>query len=69
MIILPFQSYTHHLGMLKRERYIIFFKILDNLGFIAVGDYNIKHMHWRSKFILSKKREILKAIEAWHSCE
>jgi hypothetical protein len=35
---------------IKREHCIAFFKILD-IRFIAVGDYNAKHMHWESRSI------------------
>jgi hypothetical protein len=32
--------------------------------FIAAGDYNAKHIHWRSRLILPTGREFFKAIDA-----
>jgi len=48
--------------MLKRKQYIIFSKILDN-HFITARDYNGKHTHRGLRLILSKERELFKAIE------
>jgi len=63
MAVLLFQPHSPPKYTIKKEQYIIFFKTLGN-RFIAVEDYNAKHMYWRSKLILSKGRELLKAIEA-----
>jgi hypothetical protein len=59
--ILLYYSLPKH--AIKREHYITFFKTLDNC-FNAAEDYNAKHTHLGSKLILSKKRELLKVIEA-----
>jgi hypothetical protein len=48
--------------IITREQYIIFFKSLDNY-FIAAGDYNAKHTQWESRLIISKERQLFKAIE------
>jgi len=40
-----------------KKKHIIFFQTFSN-RFIAVGDYNAKHMHWASKLILLKRREL-----------
>jgi len=49
--------------IIKKEQYITFFKTFGN-RFIAARDYNAKYIHWGSRLILPKGRELLKAIEA-----
>jgi len=63
MVVLLFLPYiSHHVikHVIKNKQYIIFFKTLGNC-FNAAGDYNAKHIKWRSWLILSKDREFLKA--------
>jgi hypothetical protein len=60
IIILAVYSPPRH--AIKGEHYITFFKTLGN-RFIAAGNYNIKHTHWRSRLNLPKGCELFKAIE------
>jgi len=47
----------------KSEKYITFLQTLGN-HFITAGDYNAKHTQWKSRLILSRRWELLKAIDA-----
>ena len=46
---------------IKKEMYKQFFKTLGN-RFIAGGDYNAKHLHWGSRLVTPKGRQLLAAI-------
>jgi len=58
-------TYSSPKHIIKKEQYINFFKTLG-YRFIAAGDYNAKHTHWRLRLILP--RELLKVIEAMKLC-
>lgn len=47
----------------KEIQYTEYFETLGK-RFIAGGDYNAKHVHWGSRLITTKGRELLKSIEA-----
>jgi len=57
-----FAVYSSPKHIIKSEQYIKFLETLGN-RFIAIRDYNAKHMQWESRLTSLRGRELLKAID------